>query len=272
MSATTKTKWVGLKNTPEKITSGSITTLKELQKACLDIDLSKVHYGGEYYDPASKPIRPFNIDKYGNDYLCVWDANSRFLNSGANLCGWNSLPPEIRTKLVKEMGSKDFQELVGDRYLKGGYYLEREFFQYSFVRGRCAEQYGRNSFYMRFTDACVILDKQKGNILYVRYALDNDYLNEWLRQTIDPNIPNNYEELHAEKEFEVLITTTTYSQEKVKVVGRSYDECLQTMKKNDPMLDVGHFSGRKTTSKKEGEKPIPSSYEEWVSLQEKEVA
>ena len=119
-------------------------------------------------------------------------------------------------------------------------------------------------------------------MLGVLYALDNDYLNEWLRQTIDPNIPNNYDELHAEKEFEVLITTTTYSTEKVKVVGRSYEECLERMKQNDPMLDVASrtwvpgcgvpnsFSGMKTTMR-EGDKPKPSSYEEWVSLREKEV-
>jgi hypothetical protein len=103
--------------------------------------------------------------------------------------------------------------------------------------------------------------------------LDNDYLNEWLRETIDPHIRNNWDELHTEKEFEVLITTTTYSTEKVKVVGRSYDECLETLKQNDPMLGVrGTFSGMKTTSNGEGAKPIPSSYEEWVSLQWKEVA
>ena len=47
-------------------------------------------------------------------------------------------------------------------------------------------------------------------ILGVIYLLDNDYLNEWLRQTIDPNIRNNWDEIHAEKEFEVFITTTTF--------------------------------------------------------------
>ena len=85
------------------------------------------------------------------------------------------------------------------------------------------------------------------------------------------------DEIRTEKEFEVLITTTTYSQEKVKVVGRSYEECLETMKQNDPMLSVGnmrkpYYSGMKTLSHREGMKPIPSSYEEWISLNEKEVA
>ena len=108
----------------------------------------------------------------------------------------------------------------------------------------------------------------------VLYALDNDYLNEWLRQTIDPNIPNNWDELHASKEFEVLITTTTFSHEKVKVIGRTYDECVETMEQNDPELNKGEFiSGMKNTSKGEGEEGIPSSYEKWVSsLQVKEVA
>ena len=128
-----------------------------------------------------------------------------------------------------------------------------------------------------------MVDKSTDEILGVLYALDNDFLNEWLRQTIDPNIPNNYDELHTEKEFEVLITTTTFSTKKVKVVGRTYDECLEKMKQNDPMLDEGDFaynlitshlsldefwnvfSGMKTTHRRE----LISSYDEWVSLQDK---
>ena len=54
-----------------------------------------------------------------------------------------------------------------------------------------------------FTDAKIMFDTSTDEILGVLYALDNDFLNEWLRQTIDPNIPNNWDELHTEKEFEV---------------------------------------------------------------------
>jgi len=259
-----------------KTTTG-VATLKNLQDRCFGIHLNRVHYGGEYYDPETTPT--YNMDTFGNPYLCVWDANSRFLPHYWNLCGWKSLTPENVRNIIKTgFGSKEFQDEYKD---SRGFYpriLHGSFFQYSFVEGRKPKQYGSNSLYMRFTDACVILHKNKKDIVYVRYALDNDYLNEWLRQTIDPNIPNNYDELHAEKEFEVLITTTIYSQEKVKVVGRSYDECLETMKQNDPMLDVAskgsgcgvphRFSGMKTTD----DTPTPSSYEEWVSLNEKEVS
>ena len=151
-------------------------------------------------------------------------------------------------------------------------------FQHNTFAFQGGKQGRRGRVHNDFTDAQIFVHKSTDEILGVLYALDNDYLNEWLRQTIDPSIPNNYDELHAEKEFEVLITTTTYTTEKVKVVGRTYDECVKTMKQNDPMLDVSmgwksqFFSGRKTISKKEGTKPIPSSYEEWVSLNEKEVA
>ena len=259
-----------------------VTTLKQLQDRCFGIDLNRVHYGGQY-DNTDEPPR-FNIDTFGNQYLCLWDANSKFLR-WQNLCGWNSLTPENIREIIKlGVGSKEFQEQYKDYGGSYGTILRWCFFQYSFVEGRIPKEYGSNSLSMRFTDACVILDQSKKNIVYVRYTLDNDYLNEWLRQTIDPSIPNNWDELHADKEFEVVITTTTYSQEKVKVVGRTYDECVETLKQNDPELDAteyksrikgvlpNSYSGMKTTSKMEGTKPIPSSYEEWVSLQEKEVA
>jgi hypothetical protein len=254
-------------------TTTSVATLKQLQDRCFGIDLNQVHYGGKFYRP-DETTPTFNMDTFGNPYLCVWDANSKFPPNYWNLCGWNSLTPEIVREIIKlEVGSKKFQDEYRDYGGFRGWVLQREFYQYSFVEGRRPKKYGSNSLYMRFTDACVILDKSKKNIVYVRYALDNDYLNEWLRQTIDPSIPNNYDELHAQKEFEVLITTTTFSTEKVKVVGRSYDECLETMKQNDPMLDTsGQYSGMRTIPHREGIKPIPSSYEEWVSLQEKEVA
>ena len=251
-------------------TTTGVATLKQLQKECLKIDLQEVHYGGEYYNPDEPP--KYNIDTFGNPYLCVWDANSRFLPHYSNLCGWKSLTPENVREIIKMgVGSKEFQDEYHDYGGFRGYILHGECFQYSFVEGRLPKKYGYNSLYMRFTDACVILDITKKNIVYVRYALDNDYLNEWLREKIDPNIPNNYDELHAQKEFEVLVTTTTYSQEKVKVVGRTYEGCVLRVKETDPMINHdGLYSGMKTIIGRKT--PIPSSYEEWVSLQEEKVA
>ena len=173
-------------------TKTGVATLKKLQDRCFGIDLDQVHYGGEYYDPDVTPA--YNMDTFGNPYLCVWDANSRFLSRHWNLCGWNSLTPEILRNIIK-VGSKEFHDKYKDWFEKSGWSewcLKGGFFQYSFVGGRIPKKYGSNYFHMRFTSACVILDKNKKDIVYVRYALDNDYLNEWLRQTIDPNIPNNY--------------------------------------------------------------------------------
>ena len=68
----------------------------------------------------------------------------------------------------------------------------------------------------------------------------------------------------------VIVFAFTFSQEKVKVVGRSYEECVETMNQNDPELNKGSFtncySGMKTTT--HDPQKILSSYEEWLSFQE----
>ena len=71
----------------------------------------------------------------------------------------------------------------------------------------------------------VIEDSETKEIVGVHYYPDNDYLNSWLRCHIDPSIPNNYEDLYKTKEFEVLITTYNFSQELVKVEGKTYKDC-----------------------------------------------
>jgi len=242
-------------------TTTGVTTLKKLQKECLKIDLTEVRYkkgfipyrwnGDPVFDPnAPLPKDAFNYNKkkenphikFGGDGTRRGISNYVFFRHTSGK--WNR--DDFSIPQLHEQTILMFQ---------GG------------IHGR--SRWIHND----FTDAQILTNKSTHEILGVLYAIDNDYLNEWLRETIDPSIPNNYEELHKEEEFEVLITTTTYSTEKVKVVGRTYDECVETMKQNDPMLGVAGwgdpYSGMKTTHTKEGAKPIPSSYEEWVSLNEK---
>jgi len=239
-------------------TTTGVATLKKLQKECLTIDLTKLRFKKGYrsYRDDFDPNAPLSTDdvntneegmnphiKFGGDGSRNGIYERPFINHSSGK--WDIDHRTNRT-LYRNLKVLMFQ---GGKRGRGGYV------------------------HNDFTDAQILTNKSTDEILGVLYALDNDFLNEWLRQTIDPNIPNNYEELHADKEFEVLITTTTYSQEKVKVVGRTYDEAREKVKKTDPMLDTrGYYSGMKTTSPKESEKPIPSSYEEWVSLNEKEVA
>jgi hypothetical protein len=234
-------------------TTTGVATLKKLQKECLTIDLSKVEYKRGYdFTGIGWESQKFNTDKQNlnpNIRMGRGDIHIRPSYKGFTTPLWDEVNQRVSTQPYRFQGG---------------------------TNGKSLEKTHHD-----FTDTKILVDKFTNQIVEVLYALDNDYLNEWLRQTIDPNIPNNWDELHTEKEFEVLITTTTYSQEKVKVVGRSYYECVETMKQNDPMIKdedmlVGiqsdRFSGMKTTSTREGAKPIPSSYEEWVSLQEKEVA
>lgn len=241
------------------ITKG-VTTLKQLNRECLKIDLTQVRYqkGYGYWRDDFDPDAPLTHQdvitneqgenphiKFGGDGSRWGIHHGRFTNHPSRK--WDI---DCRDPLYRDLKVLQF---------------------YGGVWGRTRRRRHNN-----FTDAQILVDKSTDEILGVLYALDNDYLNEWLRQTLDPSIPNNYDELHAEKEFEVLITTTTYSQEKVKVVGRNYEECVETLKQKDDKFDVGSpwnpFSGMKTTSNAKDAKPIPSSYEEWVSLQEREVA
>jgi hypothetical protein len=236
-------------------TTTGVATLKQLNKECLNIDLSKVRLKEWKDEPLDNSY--FYTDKNGeNPYIKLGNSRSYRYNIGLRDFFWIDQYAGIERKTWEE-------------------HRENRNIEAATFTGGKQGRYG--SVHTDFTGVKIMFDISTDEILGVLYALDNDYLNEWLRQTIDPNIPSNWDELHADKEFEVLITTTTFSTEKVKVVGRSYDECLETMKQNDPMLSVGlafnrMFSGMKTTSTREGAKPIPSSYEEWVSLQEKEAA
>ena len=234
-------------------TTTGVATLKQLNKECKKIDLEKVNLGDGHWVPP----QIFSTDAEGKN---------PFIKFGGNGSS-NGIDHEMFTR---SNISQKWEYELSDAAPEG---LWRNLKVLKFQGGK----QGRRGFiHNSFTAAQILVNDNTDEILGVIYLLDNDYLNEWLRQTIDPNIRNNWDEIHAEKEFEVFITTTTYSQEKVKVVGRTYDECVKTMKQNDPMLDVGGmrnlFSGMKTTSNGKGAKTIPSSYDEWVSLNAKEVA
>ena len=251
-----------------------VATLKQLNKECLTIDLTQVRYKKGYSpyrfsdDPVFDPNTPltkdeFNYNERGENLHIKFGGDGS--KGGINFSGFVQHPSQKWKKVINGYGDLSILDHKVLMFLGG-------------KRGK------RGIIHNNFTDAQILINKSTDEILGVLYAIDNDYLNEWLRQTIDPNILNNYDELHTEKEFEVLITTTTYSQEKVKVVGRTYEECVETMKQNDPTIDVtsyrstnvfqsgrgvpNRFCGMKTT----GDTPIPSSYEEWISLQEKKVA
>ena len=191
---------------------GNVKTLKELQKKCDDIDLTKIE---------------------------VWDENEK-----GNVRFWG-VKPRVKVKPQKRWRSEDvFYKLCSSR---------RKY------------RYDDDS----LLGSSIIADKSTGEILHIFYSTENIYLNDWLKNTIDPSIPNNYEELHKVKDIEVLITTTTYSQEIVQVKGRTYEECVDFLKKNDTAIRDGNerFNGKKNCTSDTTEY-IPQSYDEWLSIKE----
>ena len=174
-------------------TTTGVSTLKKLQKECLTIDLTQVRYrkgiDWDDFDPdAPLPENAFNYnDIGGNPHIKFGEGSAK----GINFSGFIEHPSQKWKKIIKryaDLAILDHKVLM----FQGG------------KRGRSGKVHND------FTNAQILVNKSTDEILGVLYAWDNDYLNEWLRQTIDPNIINNYDELHADKEFEVLITTTTY--------------------------------------------------------------
>jgi hypothetical protein len=221
-------------------TTTGVATLKQLNKECLTIDLEKVDIGKGLWKPSN------------NIFSTNAEGENPFIKFGGN-----GSPDGIFNTMFAEHPSQKWEYEWSDKSPEG-YWRNLKILKF-----QGGKQGRRRFIHNSFTDTQILIHDITDEILGVLYALDNDYLNEWLRETIDPNIRNNWDELHAQKEFEVLITTTTYTTEKVKVVGRSYDDARENLRKTDPTLDVGGcFSGMKTTS----------TETEWMSLQEKEVA
>jgi len=211
-------------------TTKGVTTLKQLQKECRKIDLTQVRYKKGYeslrwsfeesFDP-NAPLREdeFNYDTQGKNLHIKFGSGSS--SYGFDCCDFFFHPskkwelPDIENR-SHPFNSSDpiVVKFQGGNHGKSRYRVHND-----------------------FTDTRILTLKSTDEIVGVLYALDNDYLNEWLRQTIDPNIPNNWDDLNTDKEFEVLITTTTFSHEKGKVICRNYEECVEKVEQNDPELN-----------------------------------
>ena len=170
-------------------TTTGVATLKKLQKECLKIDLTKVRMCNGYtswrddFDPNAPPTF-YEVNTDGN---------------GEN--------PHIklgRGPTKRGFGPEDFIRHPSGNWNRDGFinYETGEITYHNLVVYKFqGGKRGRGGFaHNDFTNAQILVDKSTDEILGVGYVPDNEYLNEWLRQTIDPNIPNNYDELHAKKE------------------------------------------------------------------------
>ena len=227
---------------------GRVSTLKELQKECKKIDLTKVKIGSRNHDSETNYL---NVDSKGREYIKFSKTNLHH----TQMWKFASHPSGIG-EIIIDRKTGNINRRITVVGFQGGIKGSTRYFKH----------YG-------FTDGFVLTDTHTEEIIGVIYDVDNDYLNEWLRNILDPSIPNNYEHLHQPKEFDVLITTHTFSQEFVKVEGRTYEECVANLKKNDPTIhnkrygltNSDRFSGMKTISDDPKYIPmIPQSYEEWL--------
>jgi hypothetical protein len=114
-----------------------------------------------------------------------------------------------------------------------------------------------------FTKCKVIIDSNRGNILYIQYGLDDTFDNEphfktttkffknWLRSTVDTSIANNWNELHSVKDFDLIVETKTY--EKISVKGLDRENAINNAKKKDPTLNFisGRYQGERTILERE---------------------
>lgn len=114
-----------------------------------------------------------------------------------------------------------------------------------------------NGAYMheKFSDCIVFYDKNRGDILYIRYADDVDiddetgkdvkskFFKHFLRSNIESNIPNNWKDLFTIKDYEFIISTTTY--EKITSKGLNEKDARNNAIKKDPSLEwkSGYYNG-----------------------------
>ena len=236
------------------MTNQNITTLKELRKQLGTIDLSQVRFGvtpynsrNRYYFDLDEPLKPRRTD--GETYFPAFNTDIDGCNPSIDIgCIYRS----------RRYGS-DYQ-FVGGRIEK---------------QGRGGNRYTEH---FLFSDTTIKLrgggGKDKDEIVRVQFANDNLYLENWLRNQLDPSI--------TEKQFKVCITTTRLERdyEYVEVAAATMEEALQMLRDKDPLLDMTNindpYSGMKTSEcltrrypdrwDLPDPKPVPQSYEEWVSL------
>lgn len=262
------------------MTTQNITTLKELRKQLGTIDLSQVRFGitpyafDRYYFDLDEPLKPRQIDD-----------RTYFPAFNTDIDGCN---PSIDFGCTYSSRNGSTYRFVGGRY---------EHFVNRYDYGIDDKQVrGRKHYQQHFLFSGTTIDlrggrgKDKDQIVEVRYAKDNLYLENWLRNQLDPSIENNWDELYSEKQFKICITTTRLERdyEYVQVTAGTAEEALQLLRDKDPLLDVTDifdpYSGMKTShcltrkhpngEDRSDPKPVPQSYEEWVSMNEvsKQVA
>jgi hypothetical protein len=193
--------------TPEK----GVTTINELRKKVKEIDIytitpdgSDSAYGGTCFRKDRK-----------TDELTL---NERMFNPYFNK---KTDKMEYRLALRKD---SEYSYNLRHRYPEGVNYSDCDSIRFS------GKNYGSGT-QQDFTKCVIYTDSLRGTIKYVQYSLDesnNRFFKNFLRSTVDPSIPNNWDEVHKTKTFDLVVATTTY--EKISVEGRTKSEAVENAK------------------------------------------
>jgi hypothetical protein len=211
--------------TPEK----GVTTINELRKKVKEIDIYT--------------ITPDSSDEAHGGTCFRKDRETGKLTLNERMFNpyFNKKTDKMEYRLALRKDSEHGYNLR-HRYPEGVSYPDHDSIRFS------GKDYGSGT-QQDFTKCVIYTDSLRGTIIYVQYSLDesnNRFFKNFLRSTVDPSIPNNWDEVHKTKTFELVVATTTY--EKISADGRTWSEADDNAKKSDETLQwmSGHFNGKKT--------------------------
>ncbi len=220
---------------PEK--GKGVTTINELRKKVKEIDIysitpdvSDTAYGGTCFRK-DRETGKFTLDeRMFNPYF-------------------NKKTDKMEYRLALRKDSENSYNL-SHRYPEGVSYHDCDSIRFS------GKNYGSGT-QQDFTKCVIYTDRLRGTIKYVQYYLDessNRFFKNFLRSTVDPSIPNNWDEVHKTKTFDLIVETRTY--EKISAEGRTWSEAVDNAKKCDETLQwiSGLFNGKRgiLNSREEG--------------------
>ena len=215
--------------TPEK----GVTTINQLRKKVKEIDIYSIPRDPDVDTGEGYKWSCFSKNEETGEFTLNEDSFTPYFNKKTDKM-------EYRLSLMKERVSR-----YGNDDFPDG--LNRHHNDRIKFTGKTQSFYGASN-HTNYSECSVYTDSLRGNIAYVEYSLDkskNRFFKNFLRSTIDPSIPNNWDEVHKTKTFEFTVVTRTY--EKISAEGRNIEEARANAQKSDKTLEwmSGRFNGMK---------------------------
>ena len=251
----------------------NIQTLVELRKELNSIDLKKVQFGVR---PSCHDLKKLNSYHFELDtpLLERREIDGR-LKRSAFCTDSDGTNPHIKITKPSGMGGRS----GGYMFVGGAIGKRKMFIDHTFFTSTEICCFTNTDSYK---GQCSYVDVKKQKIKFVKYTNESPYLECWLREHLDPNIPDNWDELHTNKTFEFCIITTqlqkTYDFKQV--IAKTEREAYDLLKQQDPEIDVANrtegYSGMREAKllapdtyrgfSRDDFQPIPQSYREWADI------